>query len=186
MTIHLTPLYGIAYVDTDTAVVDLAAASQQAATTIEQALTRGGVVPPGAADLTAEAATRAAADTALSARVNTLEGSGPTAPTYGSGWSDYGSGLSPLQVWKVGKTAFVSGLVKNAGAVGASTTSVIATMPAGYAPAATVLTPQHYDGINACRVDVQANGQIVLNTALMSSGLAAGRFITVNAFWRLP
>jgi hypothetical protein len=59
VTIHTTPLYGIAYADTDTALADYPTVTQQAATTVDAALAAGGVVPPGAADLTAEASTRA-------------------------------------------------------------------------------------------------------------------------------
>lgn len=51
MTLHYTANHEIAYCDVDTAAVDLAAASQQAAATIDAALTRGGVAPPNAADL---------------------------------------------------------------------------------------------------------------------------------------
>lgn len=56
MTIHTTPLYGLAYADTDTAVIDLATVSQQLAQTVEAALNTGGVAAPGAADVTAVAA----------------------------------------------------------------------------------------------------------------------------------
>lgn len=74
MSILTTTLYGIAYADSATALGDYPTVTQQAATTIDAALARGGVVPPGAADLTAEANTRAAADTALAARLTRLEG----------------------------------------------------------------------------------------------------------------
>jgi hypothetical protein len=62
MTMHYTPNYGIAYIDSDTAAVDIATASQSAATTIDAALTAGGVTPPGASDYVA-----------LVGRVNLLE-----------------------------------------------------------------------------------------------------------------
>jgi hypothetical protein len=63
VTIHTTTNYGIAYVDTDTALVDLAAATQQAAATIDAALGRGGIAPP---DATTQAQ--------LAARVTAVEG----------------------------------------------------------------------------------------------------------------
>lgn len=69
MTIHTEPLYGIAYVDVDTALVDLATASQQAATTTAAALARGGIAPP---DATTQAQLGARA-TALEARATALE-----------------------------------------------------------------------------------------------------------------
>ena len=90
MTILTEPLYGIAYCDPDTALTDLATVSQQAATTTAAALQRGGVVPPGAADLTAEASTRANADTALSNRITALEGPPAWQPlTLATGWANY-------------------------------------------------------------------------------------------------
>lgn len=75
MTTHTTPNYGIAYVDADTALVDLATASQQAAQTIDAALGRGGIAPVDATSLATEAATRRDADTALDGRATSLEAS---------------------------------------------------------------------------------------------------------------
>jgi hypothetical protein len=68
VTIHTTPVYGLAYCDTDTPLVDLAAVSQTFATTTEAALVRGGIAPPAAQDLAT-----------LSGRVTALETGRPIA-----------------------------------------------------------------------------------------------------------
>lgn len=60
-TLH-TPNYGIAYIDTTTTLDQLAQASQDAATTIDAALGRGGIAPP---DATTQAQ--------LAARITALE-----------------------------------------------------------------------------------------------------------------
>lgn len=84
MTILTTSdAYAIAYCDTLTALVDFPEVTRLAAESIADALTAGGVVPPGAADLTAEANTRAAGDIALDARLDLLENR-PRATLYAS------------------------------------------------------------------------------------------------------
>lgn len=105
-----TPLYGIAYADTATALGDYPAVTQQAAQTIDAALARGGVVPPAAGDLTAEAGTRAAADAALDVRVARLEGAWVAATT----------------------TTTFTQLATNAGAVITGMTLTIPSIPAGH------------------------------------------------------
>lgn len=83
MTIHVTDVYGIAYADTDTPLLDVAEVTRQAAITTETALLRGGVVPPAAADLNA-----------LTARVVALQLVGQVNSTSNSG----ALGATPLDV----------------------------------------------------------------------------------------
>lgn len=75
MTILHTATYGIAYCDDQTALVDVATVTAQAASTIEDALIRGGIAPPTAADLAQEVSDRIAGDDALGTRVSSLESS---------------------------------------------------------------------------------------------------------------
>lgn len=77
MTIHNTAdAWALAYADSDTALGDYPTITQQVAETVAAALTRGGIAPPGATDLAAEANTRAVADTALGNRATALENGG--------------------------------------------------------------------------------------------------------------
>lgn len=116
MTVHTTPVYGISYVDTDSTLPDLAAATQAAATTTEAALLRGGVVPPAAADLnavTARVVTLETAKTADEARITALEqlprvtvtaatlspASSTTVPVVVA-WSGLGTSRSTAAMWK--------------------------------------------------------------------------------------
>jgi len=85
MTIHYTPNYGLAYLDADTALVDLAAASQTLAERADAALTAGGVAPPGAADLVA-----------LSGRVTTLEQRRPRVSVKTGTFSPASGTLTPV------------------------------------------------------------------------------------------
>jgi hypothetical protein len=73
MTILHTTNYGIAYIDAQTPLSQLADASQQAAQTIDTALGHGGVAPFDVTSLAAEVAARQSADTALGNRVTVLE-----------------------------------------------------------------------------------------------------------------
>lgn len=76
MATHLTPVYGIAYADTDTALGDIAAVTEGAAETIESALLRGGVVPPAAADLNAVTARVVSLENSRTADESTLTANG--------------------------------------------------------------------------------------------------------------
>jgi hypothetical protein len=51
VTVHYTTNYSLAYADVDTPLVDLASISQSLATSVDTALTAGGVTPPNASDL---------------------------------------------------------------------------------------------------------------------------------------
>lgn len=94
MTIHTTPNYGLAYCDSDTALKDLATASQQLAQTVDTALGHGGVAPYDVTSLAAEVGARQALDgrvtvveqrvTAAMTAPNTINGGAATALTWGS------------------------------------------------------------------------------------------------------
>lgn len=71
MTIHTTTNYGLAYIDADTSLDQLAAASQQMAQTIDTALGHSGVAPYDVTSLAAETGARVA----LGTRVSALEAS---------------------------------------------------------------------------------------------------------------
>lgn len=135
MTIHQEPLYGIAYVDVDTALVDLAAASQQAATTTAAALARGGIAPP---DATTQAQL-AARITALETSINGWFGAWQqptTAQLTANGWSNLGSGWGSFRYRKEGpKTVRVVGTL-----AGRSLTNdlLIYQLAAGFRPVSTV------------------------------------------------
>jgi len=77
VTVHLTPAYGLGYIDEDTPLVQLAAASRTLAEKAEAALIRGGIAPPAAQDL----ATLAGRVTTTEGRVTELEGRGQAART---------------------------------------------------------------------------------------------------------
>lgn len=152
MTTLTTPVYGIAYVDGDSALPDLAAATQAAAQTTEAALLRGGVVPPAAADLnavTARVVTLENARTTNEGRISALETKTTRTPqslalsssfaAYGIAPFTEGSGLT---MWKdaLGSVRIV-GLLKPAAAIGtAAAVAVLGTtgglLPAGFRPPA--------------------------------------------------
>jgi hypothetical protein len=159
VTIHTTPLYGIAYADTDTALADYPTVTQQAATTVDAALAAGGVVPPGAADLTAEASTRASADAALSTRVTALETATPpawTAPALNSGWSN----LTPTTTYHPFRYRKVGDVLELSGTLAGAAAGVFVTLPAGYRPLKTVQLACASGSTAVVQVDVNADGTI--------------------------
>ena len=89
--------------------------------------------------------------------------------SFGTSWSDYGSGFQACQYKKVGDLVFLRG-VANSGAASWTTYPVIGTLPAGYRPAAKLR--QAVDGNGAhVRIDILTNGQMYY----MAGGSDSGR-----------
>lgn len=147
MTLHTTPTYGIAYADTDTALGDIAAVTEQAAETIEAALIRGGVAPANAADVIAVSnrvtsleSSRTTDETRLT-NLETRTTRSPQTLALSSSFAAYG--IAPFTEG-AGLTMFrdpqnsvrIVGLVKPAAAIG--TTAGVAVLanpiPAGFRP----------------------------------------------------
>lgn len=169
-----TQNFGLEYLAIGEPMRNTRAILQRMAEKIDAALTRGGIAPPAAQDLVA-----------VAGRVTALDDQAEVALPYQAGWSDLGGGFTGLKVWRVGKTAFMNGLIKNANAVAGGAQAVVATLPVGYRPGNVVPTVQSANGNSFVRVDVQSDGKVFLNQVL-SPGFAAASFITMNAAWRLP
>lgn len=183
MTIHTTTNYGIAYVDTDTALVDLAAASLQAATTIDAALGRGGIAPP---DATTQAQLAARA-TALEGRATALEtklpGVSATAAVVSAplaaGWAA-GAALTYRVYRSVVHWSFIG--TRASGTLGGGASAPIYTWPAALRPA----VDQHPIGMYATtclELNISsANGLMQIVTAASVNGcVASGEFLLAAA-----
>lgn len=85
-------------------------------------------------------------------------------PAFQTGWANFGGGHRTARYRKVGDDVTVEGLVVRSSGTGASPF----TLPAGYRPPLTVLSA-HIDGGNTLsRIDMQANGQLVVVSATTS------------------
>lgn len=154
-----TPVYGLKYPADGDPIRDTAAALKANADTIEAALLRGGVAPPGAADLAA-----------LSGRVSVLEPGAWQNPASQS-LANFGNGWSPLQYRLEG-----GGLVRIRGAVVGGTITggqVLFTLPAGFRPAANQVLVGH-GGTGFVGVYVNSTGTVTLQPA------AGYSFILIN------
>lgn len=81
----------------------------------------------------------------------------PTAITLGGGWSNLGSGLAPAQFYKLpNKLVIVEGIITAGG------DGVIATLPAGSRPAASLVFPARCN-TGSFRIDVGSDGTIAFN-----------------------
>ncbi|MET0996264.1 MAG: hypothetical protein ABWY20_20255 [Mycobacterium sp.] len=180
MSIHTTPIYGLAYIDVDTPLEDLAVASQQNAATVETALAAGGLAPPNTPDLAAAIG-----------RIAALEGSAPVAVPFvnlagaATGWSNFANpGFASLRVWKQGRTVRTVGVIKNGAAIGASTQQAVARVPVGFRPPSneSVMVSTFANGAVAFRFDVTADGVI---TAVNNNAatIPIGAYIPCNAAW---
>lgn len=87
MALHYTPNFQLGYIDVDTPLADLAAASLDMATKTDAALTRGGVAPPDAQSLVA-----------LTGRVSTLETK--VGPGDAGLWTDYTVAADGGPLWR--------------------------------------------------------------------------------------
>lgn len=154
-----TPLYGIKYIVRGEPIRNTRQALQDNAETIEAALVRGGVVPPGAADLTAEAATRAAADTANANAIAALQpgawqSSGLTPP----------AGYAAVRYRKIPSTdsVWIVGTVTGNFALNA----VIFTLAAGFRPTAGTYPINAQAGTNvSAQVDIKTDGTVTAKVA---------------------
>jgi hypothetical protein len=148
--IHYTAGYGVAYADADTALTDIASVTQQAAQTVSDALARGGIAPPNAADLAAAVVRVSSLETSRTAdenRLTALEGKTtrtPTQLTLSASFAPYG--IAPftegagLTAWKDAQSNVrIVGLLKPAAAIGTTAGVAIlsaAGLPAGFRPPA--------------------------------------------------
>jgi len=96
-----------------------------------------------------------------------------TTPTYSSGWSDYGSPFQTIGYFKdtLGMV-HLKGMVRNSS--GSSKTGNIFTLPAGYRPGATMLTPVEVFNAHG-RLDIQADGEVIAKTSVPNT-----RWITLT------
>lgn len=171
-----TPAYGIKYLAQGAPARYTRAILEDAAKTIEAALAAGGVVPPGAADLVAEAATRAAADAAAANRLTALEGvTGPTEVAYAAGWAGYVDATATV-LWSGLRYVRRAGVVTLSGAIkttaATSANSLITTLPVGFRPLITMET--HIPGQPVgTTVHLLADGRLTINAAQASTFVSA-------------
>jgi hypothetical protein len=148
---------------------------QRMAESVDAALTRGGIAPAATQVLVG----LPARTTALEGRATTLEGRTAlppaTAPavTYGPGFGPYTDatvGWSGVRYWRNGGTVTVSGAFATTAAT--ANLAVLATLPVGFRPPATV---QEFGGTY-----VRSDGRILINGA-KASGYVAAFLITYAA-----
>lgn len=136
MTLHQTANYGITYCDTDTYLGDLADVSKAVADTLDAALLRGGIAPPGASDLASLQARVAALEGRATALETATADSGWVSVTIASGQAKQGTAAP--QVRKIGKMCYMRWGWTSAPAGGtawvANTTISVGTIPAGFRP----------------------------------------------------
>lgn len=143
-----TPLYGLPYPTPTDAASQVPAHIQSLAQQVESTIAGFGGIAAPSAWLTV--------------------GGGGGAVGYGAGWAAYGGGFWDLQYRKVGAMVYLRGLTKRTGvpfAAGGGVGSPMITLPVGYRPVATRLVyVANIDG-GAGRVDVQADGTVIVNSA---------------------
>lgn len=101
----------------------------------------------------------------------------PAALTLTTAFQHWGFGYRNLCYWRTGSSVHVVGSVRLLTAMPASTTRVIATLPAGFRPAGQVDS----SGITTyARTEVLTNGQIRFNNNTFGVTLAAGTLVAVN------
>lgn len=188
MTIHYATAYALPYADADTPLVDLAVVSEQLATEIGGALARGGVAPPGAADLAAEANTRAAADTALGNRVTAVESSAWSTWALSAGLASYTGtvGAAPntlagpydVHGWRTsGTRIWLRGWIQTTAAVAAFSALNSVALPSAARPAKARALWASVDGAppTLARLEVGTDGFIRTYRAL-----ATGAYLNLD------
>lgn len=101
----------------------------------------------------------------------------PVEPALGSGFEDWGFGYRNLCYWREGRTVSVAGTVRLLASMAPQTTRLIATLPTGFRPSATVSS----DGITTyARSEVLSNGQVRFNNDTYGVTLQAGTLVSVN------
>lgn len=196
MTILHTTNYGIAYIDAQTSLSQLADASQQTAQTLDAALGHGGVAPFDVTSLAAEVAARQAADTALGGRITVLEPGGwVDMPVPGNTqFSNFqpadlaaAAGAEPtkLQYRVAGHRVWLRGWTFGSASVGAHTACLSAALPAAVRPA-TVHDLFPSDGSNPAAASrrwyVGVDGQLRPYVATV----AGGYLCWSNSSWPIP
>jgi len=83
-----------------------------------------------------------------------------TAVTFGTGWSNYGSGYQAVQYKKFGDLVFLRGLATSGGSAWASYPT-ITTLPTGHRPAARLIFDQMANSNQAVRVDITSGGSVL-------------------------
>lgn len=185
MSYDVTPIYGIHKPTGMTTALELAAVLGQMVDTVEAALARGGIAPPEAQALAA-----------VAGRVSTLEGAGPVDLGMVTNVSaHFGGQYQNARVWRAGKTVFLSGTIGLSGAWAANQEGQIATVPAGYRPAAKGSTAPAVPGggivmidsastmARLLRLDVHPDGRVMLANG--GTAFAAGSYVPVAAHWNL-
>lgn len=174
MTVITLPGYGLAYVDVDSPVVELAAASEQTARATQAALAARGVTVPAAADLAA-----------LALRVAAVEGVAPVALTLQN--AGHWPGLANLHAWKQGQTVHLSGAAFLNGNVAAGGRLTVATLPAGYRPPKALVGLAIVNGWITGSIDIVPDGRVIFRNdtggAIGGSGNGGSWIsITSNSF----
>lgn len=82
-----------------------------------------------------------------------------TTVSFGSGWSNYGSGYQAVQYKKFGDLVFLRGLA-NSGSNAWASYSTITTLPAGHRPAGRLIFNQMANAQQAVRVDITTSGSV--------------------------
>jgi hypothetical protein len=155
--LHYTPNFQLAYIDADTPLEDLAAASRTLAEKADAALTAGGVAAPGAAELT----TLGGRVNVLEPKVTALEGERPGA------WTALP--LNAPHVWlggafppnRIRRENLKTGRLQLA-LTSASTTGVICTLPVGLRPAYETALRVQLSPSATTWASVKSNGQVNL------------------------
>jgi microcystin-dependent protein len=101
-------------------------------------------------------------------------------PAYNSLWKSYAGGFPLVGFTKdpFGRVQ-LKGLLGATGNIAAGTT--IFTLPAGYWPQTSVLLDTSINGVNGCRIDVNAAGVVTLNTSAVA--MTATGYITLDHLW---
>ncbi|MDQ7780152.1 MAG: hypothetical protein RDV41_10660, partial [Planctomycetota bacterium] len=92
-----------------------------------------------------------------------------TAGSFGTGWSNYGSGYQTVQYERVGDLVFLRGLANSGGNLWATYPTII-TLPEGFRPNGRLIFSQEGNANAAVRVDVATNGQVQWSAGGSGSG----------------
>jgi hypothetical protein len=150
-----TPTYQLAYLEVGQPMRDTRAVTQQIAETLEAALIRGGIAPPGVAELAA-----------LVARVVALEPGVWTTLPRATGVNLFAGDWSPPRVrHEGGDVVRIQAALSGPLSAGAT----IATVPAGFRPT-DFQTISANVGATGTWVQVDTNGSLVLGMAVPSGG----------------
>lgn len=182
-----TPIYHLKYITEGQPARFTRQYLQENCESIESALSQF-VTSPDVSNLNAEITARTNADNALSTRVTALESAAPAALTLTSAALVFGGGFQTVRVWKIGRTCHASGILKLAAAIAAGGNVKVATLPAGFAPAATpgtVVLPCQMQAGWAGHVELRTNGDVYLINDNATTATAATPWFSVAGVWNL-